>query len=238
MAKNRRKKRASPEAIAERKRYARTFFRAAGMTLNEKDHEKLDIGILMALKQIKDGDLSDRPRLEICYVLCAVLNLAGLFPEKERIEDTIRFAYLSLSFAREVNDQCGPEHLKSLPGIFDALDFGVDIYCQMHQAVSARELLSALHKAQHDLSPVVRLVRGRSCSMVIPESTEDGALPATADPAMVARRGVAWIHDAPTPGRYIEDDRGYAWVSDSGARIAIERATPVVWEGEKNGLKS
>lgn len=69
--KTRRKKRASPEAIQERKRYARTFFRAAGTTLNEKDHEKLDIGILMALKQIKDGDLSDRPRLEICYVLCA-----------------------------------------------------------------------------------------------------------------------------------------------------------------------
>ena len=57
--------------MQERKRYARTFFRAAGTTLNEKDHEKLDIGILMALRQIKDGDLSDRPRLEICYVLCA-----------------------------------------------------------------------------------------------------------------------------------------------------------------------
>lgn len=238
MAKNRRKKRASPEVIQERKRYARTFFRAAGTTLNEKDHEKLDIGILMALKQIKDGDLSDRPRLEICYVLCAVLNLAGLFPEKERIEDTIRFAYLSLSFAREVNDQCGPEPLKSLPGIFDALDFGVDIYCQMHQAVSARELLSALHKAQHDLSPVVRLVRGRFCSLVIPESTEDGALPATDDPGMVARRGVAWIHDAPTPGRYLEDERGYAWGSDSGARIAIDKAMPVIWEGGKSGLKS
>lgn len=231
--KTRRKKRASPEAIQERKRYARTFFRAAGTTLNEKDHEKLDIGILMALKQIKDGDLSDRPRLEICYVLCAVLNLAGLFPEKERIEDTIRFAYLSLSFAREINDQCGSEHLKSLPGIFDALDFGIDIYCQMHQEVSTRELLSALHKAQHDLSPVVRLVRGRFCSLVIPESTEDEALPATDDPAMVARRGVAWIHDAPTPGRYLEDERGYAWVSDSGARIQIDKATPVVWEGEK-----
>ena len=238
MAKNRRKKRASPEVIQERKRYARTFFRAAGTTLNEKDHEKLDIGILMALKQIKDGDLSDRPRLEICYVLCAALNLASLFPEKEQIENTIRFAYLSLSFAREVNDQCGPEHLKSLPGIFDALDFGVDIYCQMHQAVSARELLSALHKAQHDLSPVVRLVRGKFCSLVIPESTEDGALPATDDPEMVARRGVAWIHDAPTPGRYLEDKRGYAWIADSGARIAIDKAMPVIWEGEKSGLKS
>ena len=238
MAKNRRKKRASPEVIQERKRYARTFFRAAGTTLNEKDHEKLDIGILMALRQIKDGDLSDRPRLEICYVLCAALNLASLFPEKEKIENTIRFAYLSLSFAREVNDQCGPEHLKSLPGIFDALDFGIDIYCQMHQAVSARELLSALHKAQHDLSPVVRLVRGRFCSLVIPESTEDGALPATDDPGMVARRGVAWIHDAPTPGRYLEDERGYAWVSDSGARIAIDKAMPVIWEGGKSGLKS
>ena len=238
MAKNRRKKRASPEVIQERKRYARTFFRAAGTTLNEQDHEKLDIGILMALKQIKDGDLSDRPRLEICYVLCAVLNLAGLFPEKERIEDAIRFAYLSLSFAREIHDTCGSEHLKSLLGIFDALDFGVDIYCQMHQAVSARELLSALHKAQHDLSPVVRLVHGRFCSLVIPESTEDGALPATDDPGMVARRGVAWIHDAPTPGRYLEDERGYAWVSDSGARIAIDKAMPVIWEGGKSGLKS
>lgn len=238
MAKNRRKKRASPEVIQERKRYARTFFRAAGTTLNEKDHEKLDIGILMALKQIKDGNLSDRPRLEICYVLCAALNLAHLFPEKEQIENTIRFAYLSLSFAREINDTCGSEHLKSLPGIFDALDFGVDIYCQMHQAVSARELLSALHKAQHDLSPVVRLVRGRFCSLVIPESTEDGALPATDDPAMVARRGVAWIHDAPTPGRYLEDERGYAWVADSGARIAIDKAMPVIWEGGKSGLTS
>ena len=36
----------------------------------------------------------------------------------------------------------------------------------------------------------------------------------------------------------LEDERGYAWVSDFGARIAIDKATPVVWEGERNGFTS
>lgn len=229
--KTRRKKRASPETIRERQRYARFFFRAAGTTFEQEDHDKLDLGILIALKQVKSGDLSDRPRIEVCSALCAALHLARLFPEQEeKLEDTIRFAYIAIAFAKEIADKSGPEHLASLPGLFDALDFGIDLYCRMHQEVSPRELLSALHQAQQSLESIVKLVRGKAVSLVLPASADDDALEAKIDRSMEGRSGVAWIHDAPTAGRYLEDERGYAWISDAGARIAIDKATPVIWK--------
>lgn len=231
MAKNRRKKRASPETIRERQRYARFFFQAAGTNFEQEDHDKLDIGILIALKQIKNGDLSDRPRLEVCSALCAALHLARLFPEQEeKIKETIRFAYISVAFAKEIAAKSGAEHLSSLHGLFDALDFGIDLYCRMHQEVSPRELLSALHKAQQSLSSIVKLVRGKTVSLVLPASADDDALETKIDESMKERAGIAWIHDAPTAGKYLEDERGYAWVSDAGARIAIDKAIPVIWE--------
>ena len=231
--KTRRKKRASPEAIAERKHYARIYFTAAASRFAEGTHDELDIGMLMNLRQLKSGDLSDKPRIEVCAALCALLHLSNLFPEQEQIRETVRLAYLALAFAKKVVDECGPEKLQALPGIFEPLDFAVELYCQAHKLVSPRELISALHKAQQDLGPVFSLVREKFCSLVLPKSAEDEALPAIEDPAMVSRRGVAWIHDAPTPGCYREDERGYAWISDAGARIQIDKATPVVWEGEK-----
>ena len=232
-AKNRapkkRTKKISKRTLAERRSYADLFFRAAGTTLLKEDHDKLDLNVLLALKQLKDGDLSDSPRMCVVSSLCALLYVAHLFPESAQIRETARLAYVALAFVRQVAREQGVDKVKLIPGVWDALDFGIELYCQAQKLVSARELLSAHHKANYDLQPIVDLVRGKKCSLVLPRSS-DKALKTDLDDGMNGRRGTAWIHDAPTPGRYVEDERGDAWVSDTGVRIAIEKATPVVWE--------